>query len=120
LEQIERQLFFLFSIQPSIINKILGVHINSITGKDKLTKPLGPNPFRYLGVTYSQTGVTRTLHQVLQSKWLEFAEIDSCASDQISAVPQQYRGKGFNFSQWFPIYDWEANDGYTNFSSWTE
>ena len=30
-------------------NKIIGVHINSIRGKDKQTKELGPNPFRYLG-----------------------------------------------------------------------
>jgi MTH538 TIR-like domain (DUF1863) len=35
-------------------NHLLGVHINSIKGKDGLVKAAGPNPLRYIGVTYSQ------------------------------------------------------------------
>ena len=35
---------------------ILAVHINSIRGKDRLTKPLGPNPLSYVGVLVSDSG----------------------------------------------------------------
>jgi hypothetical protein len=31
-------------------NKVLGVHINAIKGKDQLTKADGPNPFANLGM----------------------------------------------------------------------
>lgn len=44
-------------------NKLLAVHINSIQGKDQRTKSQGPNPFEYLGITFSDTGETATLHE---------------------------------------------------------
>jgi hypothetical protein len=34
-------------------NHLLAVHINSIKGKDQLTKSLGQNPFDYLGIRFS-------------------------------------------------------------------
>src|SRR5665213_1899503 len=46
-------------------NAILGVQINSITGKDQQTKPSGPNPLAYLGVSFSATGQTGTLHEIV-------------------------------------------------------
>ncbi len=33
-------------------NQIVAVHINSIKGKDQKTKPKGPNPLEYVGVTF--------------------------------------------------------------------
>jgi hypothetical protein len=99
-------------------NSVFGIHINSITGKDKQTKQFGPNPLDYLGVTYSSTGLTATLHEVANGQWSEYTQVDGSASYQISAVPEQYRNKGFNFGSWYPVYDWVANDGYNNFSNW--
>ena len=37
-------------------NRVLGIHINSIGGKDSLTKGLGPNPFDHLGLQISEDG----------------------------------------------------------------
>src|SRR6266481_6274603 len=39
-------------------NAILAVHINSTTGKNRLTKPLGPDPLQHVGVTFSDSGLT--------------------------------------------------------------
>jgi hypothetical protein len=99
-------------------NALLAVHINSIKGRDQLTKPKGPNPLSYLGVTYSESGLTATLWQHVNGDWNEYGEIDGAASYQTGGVAPQYRGKGFNLAQWYPEYDWVANDGYQNFISW--
>lgn len=99
-------------------NAILAVHINSITGKDRLTKPLGPNPLEHVGVTFSDSGLTATLHETRNGKWQEYAEIDGAASYRINEVAQKYRGKGFHLGNFYPTYDWVAEDGYDNFSSW--
>lgn len=99
-------------------NAILAVHINSITGKDKRTKPQGPNPLTYLGVSFSETGQTATLHEIVNGQWRQYSEIDGSASYQTGGVGREYWGKGFNLSQWYRTYDWVANNGYSNFASW--
>lgn len=99
-------------------NRLFGVHINSITGKDTLTKSQGPNPFDYVGVTYSSSGETVTLHEHTNGAWKEFSEVDDASSYRVAPVPQQYRGNGYRLSQWFPVYDWVANDGYNKFADW--
>lgn len=99
-------------------NAILAVHINSITGKDRLTKPLGPNPLEHVGVTFSDSGLTATLHEKTNGKWYEYAEIDGAASYRINEVAQKYRGKGFHLGNFYHTYDWVAEDGYDNFASW--
>ena len=85
-------------------NPILGVHINSIKGKDQLTKPQGPNPLEYVGVTFSQDGKTGTLWEKINGNWVEYTEIDGSAS-YAADVAQQYRGQGFNLANWYPTYD---------------
>ena len=83
----------------------MGVHINSITGKNGMTKPLGPNPLEHVGVTFSESGLTATLHQKVNGKWYEYSEIDGSSSYRIDGVAQQYRGKGFHFGNFCPTYD---------------
>ena len=99
-------------------NQILAVHINSIKGKDGSTKVLGPNPLRHVGVTFSQTGLTATLYQRLGGEWYKYHEIDGRASFQCGPVPAKYRGKGFHLGHFFPTYNWLADNGYENFSTW--
>jgi hypothetical protein len=99
-------------------NSILAVHINSITGKDRLTKSLGPNPLHYLGVTFSDSGLTATLHDKIEGKWIEYTRVDGCASYQTGGVASKYRGEGFHLGNFSHTYDWVADDGYNNFSTW--
>lgn len=98
-------------------NHLLAVHINAIKGKDQRTKVLGPNPFDYLGVTYSEDGRTGTLHEVINGEWVQYDKIDGSASFGVD-VRTEHRGKGFKLSHFFKLYDWVADDGYNNFATW--
>jgi hypothetical protein len=98
-------------------NHLFGVHINSIKGKDGLTKTSGPNPLSYVGVTFSESGLTATLWELIGDKWFEYDKIDGSASYQVQ-VSQEYRGKGFNLADWYHIYEWNSDNGFANFSTW--
>jgi hypothetical protein len=98
-------------------NFILGVNINSIKGKDQGTKFNGPNPLEYLGVTFSENGKLATLWEKVNSEWHEYSEVDGKSSFPVDVAPQ-YRGKGFNFANWYSTYDWILDQGYNNFSTW--
>lgn len=100
-------------------NHILGVHINPIKGKDGLTKVSGTNPLLHVGVTYSADGKEATLWEVIGSEWVEYDKIDGSASYAVN-VAQQYWSKGFNLGNFYPVYDWVANDGFTNFATWVK
>ncbi len=99
-------------------NSIFSVHINSIKGRDQYTKLKGANPLNYLGVTYSDSGLTATLWESVNDNWKEYAEIEGSASYRTGGVGAQYRGRGFNLGQWYREYDWAADNGYQNFGSW--
>lgn len=98
-------------------NHVFGVHINSIMCKNGKTKIKGPNPLEYVGVSFSGSGLTATLWERVNGKWVEYDKIDGSASYRVE-VAQKYRGNGYNLSNFFSIYDWVANDGYNNFASW--
>lgn len=100
-------------------NHIFGVHINGIRSKEGTTKPLGMNPLTSVGVTFSEDGRTGTLWEKNGGGWVRYDKIDG-SSDYQCQVDQQYRGKGFNLAIWYPIYDWNANNGYLNFSAWVK
>lgn len=98
---------------------IFGVHINSIKGKDGNTKIKGANPLDYLGVSFSDTGITVTLWEVKEVRWGEYTHIDgSSAYRRNEPVAQKYRGKFFKLSEFYSVYDWVDDDGFTNFSTW--
>ncbi|HEV7746447.1 MAG TPA: TIR domain-containing protein [Pyrinomonadaceae bacterium] len=98
-------------------NSMFAVNINSIKGHDQLYKPRGLNPLLYLGVTFSEDGLTGKLWQVVNGVWKEYRDIEGTSSYQTN-VPVAYHGKGFNLAQWYAEYDWVGNNGYVNFSSW--
>lgn len=98
-------------------NKLLAIHINSISGRDRLTKPLGQNPLAYLGVAFSEDGNTGTLYESVDGAWQPYSEVDGSSQFSIK-VGSEHRGKGFVFSEWYSTYDWVRNDGYNNFNGW--
>jgi hypothetical protein len=99
-------------------NSILAVHINTIKGRDQLTKMKGPNPLEYVGVSFSDTGDTGTLWEQFDGQWKEYSEIDGNSSYRTGGLAEEYRDKGFNLSNWYPSYDWVIDDGYRNFATW--
>lgn len=99
-------------------NSILAVHINTIKGRDERTKPKGPNPLDFLGVTYSDDGMEGILWEKVNGKWIEYSEIGGSAAYSIGRVEPRYRGQGFDLGGWYPVYDWTGDDGYKNFATW--
>jgi hypothetical protein len=100
-------------------NHLFALHINGIKDKHQVIKPRGPNPFVHLGVTFSEDGHTATLWELVKGEWKRYDKIDGTASYQVQ-VDKAYRGKGFNLSNWYHIYDWINDDGYNNFSEWVK
>lgn len=98
-------------------NHIFGVHINSIKCKNKNTKIKGNNPLEYVGVTFSDSGLTATLWEKVGGKWIKYDKIDGSASYRVE-VAQKYRGNGYNLSNFYSTHDWVSDDGYNNFSNW--
>ena len=96
-------------------NHIFGVHINSIKGKDGQTKTNGLNPLDYLGYSYSSNGKTLHLHDLIEGKWIEYPDLNGWSVKEVEEI---YRNKINKLSQSYTTYDWVANDGYNNFSSW--
>jgi hypothetical protein len=77
-------------------NRLIAVQINSIKDKYQRTKPKGPNPLEYVGVTFSDLGDRMTLHAQRYGKWVEYSEIDSTASFRVTGINPQLRGKDTN------------------------
>lgn len=100
-------------------NHIFGVHINSIKGKNSLTKSQGKNPFDYLALKYSESGVSLTLMEWKNGRWTNYDKIDGSATYRLkSPAPLSKRGKTIQLSESRNTYDWNSNDGYQNFAKW--
>jgi len=97
-------------------NKLLGVHINGIKGKDGKTKSLGPNPFDHLGYKYSDDGKSLYLYERKADKWVKYGDLDSYKLGTQASVAN--RGKFYKLSSIYPTYNWITDDGYKNFSKW--
>lgn len=98
-------------------NHLLAVHINSIKGKDQLTKSLGQNPFDYLGIRFSADGKSGELIEWKEKEWVQYMKIDGKSVHDVKA-PAGYAGKSVKLKDLYKIYDWVADDGYSNFSNW--
>lgn len=109
-----------YEILKSVLrgNHIFAVHINSITGKDKLTKQSGPNPLDFLGLSFSASGDSGTLLHFEGGRWQNYTEIDGSSSYRPGNLARKYWGKSLKLSDVYTTYDWVRNDGYNNFSSW--
>jgi hypothetical protein len=96
-------------------NRVVGVHINSIKGRDQMIKAAGPNPFDNVGVEISTDGCRATPTEWANSQWVYYTDLDPF---DIHQQPPENRGRHLALSHWLPVYDWIAHRGYDNFSSW--
>jgi hypothetical protein len=99
-------------------NALLAVHINHIRDHDDAIKPTGPNPFAYLGISYSENGHQATLWELIEDAWKPYTGLDGTASFDTGGMHAQYWGKSFTLSQWYPEYNWVADDGDRNLMRW--
>jgi hypothetical protein len=98
-------------------NRLLGIHINSIKGKDQKTKTLGPDPLAHLGLQISDNGKRGQPTVWDGQKWVFYSDLDAF---DINEQPVAKRGNNYQLSHWYKTYDWVANDGFNNFSSWID
>lgn len=103
------------SIQRS--NLLLGIHINSIKGKDEKTKPHGPNPFNNLAFKISADGSSVKPTEWKDGNWRDYTDLDPYA---LAQQPHPNKGEHLRLTCWYPVYDWVADDGYENFDSWID
>lgn len=96
-------------------NSLIGIHINSIKGKDGRPKTSGPDPFDHLGLKISEDGKSGSPTVWTGTEWVYFSKHDSFAIKQMA---ESERGKHFKLSRWFKTKDWIANNGHQNFSTW--
>ena len=96
-------------------NRVLGVHINSINGRDQRPKALGPNPFDNLGLEISGDGTSARPTEWKDGKWVFYSDLDSFS---VAQQPEANRGKHLRLSHWLSVHDWIADSGYKQFSSW--
>lgn len=99
-------------------NGLFGVHINGIRDKNRETKPLGVNPFDYLGVRYNADGTALEIFEWEQSAWKAYADFDGYKLG--TQRPQSQWGQFYQLSKFYVIRDWVSDDGYNNFASWVE
>lgn len=96
-------------------NALLGIHINSIAGKDARTKTSGPNPLEHMAISVSDDGLTGQFTEWNGSQWAWYQDLEKFSLNQ---QPTQLRGKSLRLTHWFKTYDWIADSGYENFSTW--
>lgn len=96
-------------------NRVIGVHINGITGKDQKTKTLGPDIFKWLGLQISADGKTGTPTVWDGQKWVYYTDLSAFS---IKEQPSEKRGNHYRLSHWLPVYDWVSHDGFNNFDIW--
>lgn len=97
-------------------NKLVGIHINKIKGKDQKTKPLGYNPLDWLGIEISADGKTAFPIEYNGQKWVYNNDFDSIKLNP--SMASSYWGKTYQLSNFYSTYCWVDKDGYNNFSNW--
>jgi hypothetical protein len=97
-------------------NKIFGVHINGILGKDEKIKSLGPSPFDYLSYEFSENGNKLLLYEEIRGKWADYGDLSSYSLATIA--PQNKWGKWYRLSSIYPVYNWVKDGGYNNCANW--
>jgi len=97
-------------------NLLVGIHINSIPGKDRQVKVVGPNPFDQLGYHIGVGGQRIELWEWSFGKWVPYGDLEGWTLG--SPQPAQFRNKFFQLSVHAHLYDWVSDEGYKNFNTW--
>jgi hypothetical protein len=96
-------------------NRVLGVNINSIKGRDGLTKSDGHNPFNNLAIKFSDDGSTLAPFEWKDRAWRRYSDM---APYILKSRPHPRRGQYLRLTFKCPVYDWTTDEGYENFDSW--
>jgi len=99
-------------------NKLFGVHINKIKGKNQLTKNYGSNPFEYLGLEFSSDGAYAAPVEYKDTQWGYSNDYSKYKLDKKAST--KYCGKTIKLTEWYPTYQWDKEDGYNNFHKWVK
>ena len=102
------------SVQRS--NRVIGVHINSIKDRFQSIKAKGPDPFDFLALSISADGSHATPMEHRNGTWGNYADLEGWTFD--TTRPPSEWGKAHKLNYWLPVYDWLADEGYTNFAKW--
>lgn len=99
-------------------NSLIGIHINSIKGKDEKTKSKGIDPFHYLGLKFNADGSVITGREWRNNNWIDYADLSGSLG---TSDHKPFYGRNMKLSEFgFPVYDWVSDDGYNNFSTWVD
>lgn len=97
-------------------NTLVGIHINSIPDKYRITYPQGKNPFDYLGFYIDSQGRMNDYQENNGLQWLTYKDL----KPTFKTFNRQYWDDGYKLSNGVSCYDWMNNNGYQNFSRWIE
>jgi len=91
--------------------RVIGIHINSIKGRDQMIKTLGR--------THSTTwDCSSALTERRQRRRCGMEASGSTTRTSRPLVSRSNRGSQRQLSHWLPLYDWVADSGFNNFNSW--
>jgi hypothetical protein len=96
-------------------NRVLGIHINSIPGKDSQAKALGPSPFEHLGLEISTDGKKGSPVVWDGQNWVYLTDVEPY---NFKIVKTSNQGTILQLTHWFKTYDWIGDSGYKNFNTW--
>ncbi len=107
-------------------NGIIGIHINRIKGRTGLTKR-GPNPFDKLSYTIGEEGRKIYFSELNNRRWVAYQDlpiINNKVSNTLYFKHHWWNGNNFGetfkFSDHFPTYCWDFDDGHKNLPKWIE
>jgi hypothetical protein len=107
-------------------NGIFGIHINRIKGKTGLTAR-GQNPLDRLGFSLSKDGKKVSFYELKNGKWRPFNDLKQINNKKSNTLyfenhwwsGNEY-GKFFRFSDKFPTFCWDFDNGQKSFAGWIE
>ncbi|MES9028077.1 TIR domain-containing protein [Stenotrophomonas sp. BSUC-16] len=98
-------------------NRVFGVNINQIRGRDQSVKVNGPNPFDYIALKYNDDGTRVEVLEAANGKWVAYTKLPSYTLKK--TAPTERRGKLLKLSSLgYKVYCWSNDDGYNNFATW--
>lgn len=108
-------------------NGIIGIHINRIRDKTGYITSRGLNPLDRLGFEVSRDGNKISFYELENRSWYVYDDLPMINNKQSNTVffeedwfGNDNLGKFFTFSEFFPTYCWNFDNGYENLGEWVE